>query len=93
VAGTEPLGDIVVLPHIFKITQKIELAKHVYKLRCEPVNDITGETIFGTIDFKDEVHPKIVFAWENGNNYLRNITQEGKRLKEKYIPDISLGQE
>jgi len=81
-------GDIVVLPEVCQITEKKINSRGVHHIKCSNQH---GATASGTIDFRDEVKPKITLLRENGG-VISNISADGKRWQKKNIPNIPLGQ-
>lgn len=86
--GTGIAGGIVVLPEVCQITEKKIAAKGVHHIKC---GNQYGTTASGTIDFRDEIKPKITLIRENGGA-ITNISAAGKRWQKKNIPNILLGQ-
>ena len=86
--GTGIAGGIVVLPEVCIITEKKLQQKAVHHIKCANQH---GTTASGTIDFRDEVKPKITLIRENGG-LITNISAEGKKWHRKNIPSIPLGQ-
>ena len=81
-------GGIVVLPEVCQITEKKINSKGVHHIKC---SNQYGTTASGTIDFRDEVKPKITLIRENGG-VITNISSDGKRWQNENIPNIPLGQ-
>jgi hypothetical protein len=81
-------GSIVALPEVCKITEKKINSKGVHHIKC---SNQYGTTVSGTIDFRDEVKPKITLIRENGT-VITNISAEGKKWQKKNIPNVPLGQ-
>lgn len=81
-------SDITVLPDVCQITEKKINSKGVHHIKC---NNQYGTTASGTIEFRDQVNPKITLIRETGH-IITNISSEGKEWKKKNIPYIQLGQ-
>jgi hypothetical protein len=92
VAFGSSLGIIHVEPYVFELLEKTIISKNVHKIRCRPLNDKYGSTeITGTIDFSNELRPKVKLLNENGITYISNLTEKGKKTHKKYIPNVWLG--
>lgn len=91
--GFNPIGGrIYAEPYLFEIIEKKIIAKNVHKIKCRPINDKYGTTeITGTIDFSNELKPKIHLVNDRGYTYISNITEKGKKTAKKYIPNVWLG--
>jgi hypothetical protein len=50
-----------------------------------------GELILGTIDFRNELKPKVNLVTESGHVKITNISEKGKKFHLKYIKNIYLG--
>ncbi|MCE5318842.1 MAG: hypothetical protein LLG04_15960 [Parachlamydia sp.] len=66
------------------------------KIICRGLHHIKGQNQYGTIasgtiDFRDQVWPKITLVTEGGI-VITNISIEGKEWQKKHIPNIELGQ-
>ena len=81
-------GGIVALPEVCQIAEQKINSKGVHHIKC---NNQYGVTASGTIDFSDELRPKITLIRENGD-VITNISTEGKKWHKKNIPKIPLGQ-
>ena len=88
------VGDeILTEPYLFEIVEKTIVSKNVYRIKCHSINDKYGSPeITGTIDFSNELKPKIHLVNTYGNTYVSNILEKGKEMRMKYIPNIWLGQ-
>ena len=85
-------GIIHAEPYVFEILEKKIVSKNVHRIRCRPLNDKYGSMeINGTIDFTNEIKPKIKLVTDGGNTYISNLTERGKIMYKKYIPDVWLG--
>jgi len=86
-------GDFHTEPYLFEIIERTVVTKNVHKIKCRSINDKYGAgTLFvGTIDFRDELKPKVRLLYENGKTYISNITEKGKETHIKYIPNVWLG--
>jgi hypothetical protein len=79
-------------PYLFEILEKTIVSKNVHKIKCRPINDKYGSAeITGTIDFSNELKPKIHLVNERGHTYISNISVKGKNTQKKYIPKVWLG--
>jgi len=86
------LGIIHVEPYVFELLEKTIISKNVHKIRCRPLNDKYRSTeITGTIDFSNELKPKIKLVNDSGHTYISNITAKGKKFHKKYTPNVWLG--
>jgi hypothetical protein len=81
-------GGTVVLPEVCQITEKKINSKGVHHIKCSNQYGITAS---GTIDFRDEVKPKITLIRENGG-VITNISSDGQKWQKENIPNIPLGQ-
>lgn len=86
-------GEILTEPYHFEILEKTIVSKNVYRIKWHSINDKYGSPeIIGTIDFSNELKPKIHLVNTYGNTYVSNISEKGKELHMKYIPNVWLGQ-
>lgn len=81
-------GSIVALPEVCRITEKKIATEGVHHIKCE---NQYGSTASGTIDFRDELKPKVTLIRDSGH-IITNISADGKRWQKKNIPNIPLGQ-
>ncbi len=79
---------VLPLPTIYKITHKDKRANKNYYI--EGVNQY-GTKMSGIIDAAIETKPKIDLML--GNMQIVNISNEGRKFKLKYIPNVELGWE
>jgi hypothetical protein len=88
-----PIGGVIhTEPYLFEILEKTIVSKNVHKIKCRPINDKYGSAlIIGTIDFRDELKPKILLVNEGGHTYISNISEKGKKTHMEYIPNVWLG--
>lgn len=88
-----PIGGIIhVEPNVFEILEMKIVSKNVHRIRCRPLNDKYGSTeISGTIDFTNEIKPKIKLVNDAGSTYISNLTEKGEKVHKKYIPAVWLG--
>ncbi len=89
-----PVGGLIqVEPYLFKIIERTIISKNVHRIKCTSINDKygAGSLLVGTIDFQDELKPKVRLVNEGGYTYLGNLTEKGKEIHKKYIPNIWLG--
>jgi len=85
-------GVIYAEPYVFKILEKAIISKNVHKLRCRSINDKYGSSeITGIIDFRNELKPIVNLVNAVGHNYISNISEKGKEIHKKYIPNVCLG--
>jgi len=69
-------GAIYTEPYIFELLEKTIVSKNVHKIKCRPINDKYGSAeITGTIDFSNELKPKIHLVNEGGHTYISNISE------------------
>jgi hypothetical protein len=89
-----PIGGVIYSePYLFEILEKKIVSKNVHRIKCRSINDKYGSSeITGTIDFRDEIKPKIHLVNEAGRTYISNISEKGKKIHMKYIPKVWLGQ-
>lgn len=89
-----PIGGVIYAePYLFEILEKKIVSKNVHRIKCRTINDKYGSAeITGTIDFSDEIKPKIHLVNETGHTFISNISEKGKKTHMKYIPKIWLGQ-
>jgi hypothetical protein len=88
-----PIGGVIhAEPYLLEIIEKTIIAKNVHKIKCRTINDkYGGNEITGTIDFRNELKPKIRLVNERGYPYISNISEKGKKYHKKYIPNVWLG--
>ena len=88
-----PIGGVIhTEPYLFEIIERTIVSKNVHRIKCRSINDKYGSAlIIGTIDFRDELQPKVHLVNEGGYTYISNITDKGKETHKKYIPNIWLG--
>jgi len=85
-------GEIQTEPYLLEIIEKTIIAKNVHRIKCRTINDkYGGNEITGTIDFSNELKPKIHLVNERGYIYINNISEKGKKNHKKYIPNVWLG--
>jgi hypothetical protein len=80
---------IVATPLIYKLIDKTIRSRGIHHVKGQNQNGVIAS---GTIDFRDQVEPKIIFITDAGT-IITNISIEGIKWKNKYIPNIILGQE
>lgn len=85
--GIAGLG-IVATPQIYKLIDKTIRSQGIHHVKGQNQNGVIAS---GTIDFRDQVKPKITFITDGGT-IITNISTEGRKLRKKYIPNIMLGQ-
>lgn len=88
-----PIGGIIhAEPYVFEILEKKIVSKNVHRIKCRSLNDKYGSTeLNGTIDFTNEIKPKIKLVNDSGHIYISNLTEKGKKGHKKYIPNVWLG--
>jgi hypothetical protein len=88
-----PIGGVIhAEPYLFEIIENTVVSKNVHRIKCRPINDKYGSAeITGTIDFSNEFKPKIHLVNEAGHTYISNISEKGKIMHMKYIPNVWLG--
>ena len=88
-----PIGDVIhTEPYLFEILEKTIVSKNVHRIKCRPINDKYGSAeITGTIDFSNELKPKIHLVNEGEHVYISNISEKGEKTHMKYIPNVWLG--
>jgi hypothetical protein len=86
--GIASIG-IVPVPQIYKIIDKTITSKGIHHIKAKNQNGVIAS---GTINFRDQVNPKITLITDGGT-VITNISTEGLEWKKKYIPNIILGQE
>jgi len=88
-----PIGGVIYAePYLFEILEKTIVIKNVHRIKCRPLNDKYGNAdITGTIDFSNELEPKIHLLNVVGDPYISNISEQGKKTRKKYIPNVWLG--
>ena len=89
-----PIGGIIQAePYLLKIIERTIVEKNVHRIKCTSINDKygAGSLIIGTIDFRDELKPKVRLVNEGGHTYIGNLTDKGKKMSQKYIPNVWLG--
>ena len=86
------VGVIYTEPYLFEILEKTIVSKNVHKIKCRPINAKYGSVeITGTIDFSNELKPKIHLVNEGGHTYISNLSEKGKETHMEYIPNVWLG--
>lgn len=89
-----PIGGVIhAEPYLFKIIERTIISKNVHRIKCTSINDKygAGSLVMGTIDFQDELKAKVHIVNEGGYTYIGNITEKGKEIHRRYIPNIWLG--
>ena len=85
-------GAIHTEPYLFELLEKTIVSKNVHRIKCRSINDKYGSAeITGTIDFSNDLKPKIYLVNEGGHVYISNISEKGKKTHMKYIPNVCLG--
>ncbi|TAN39490.1 MAG: hypothetical protein EPN25_11515 [Nitrospirae bacterium] len=86
--GVAGIG-IVPVPQIYNIVDKTIRSQGIHHIKGQNQNGVIAS---GTIDFRNQIKPKITLITDGGT-VITNISMEGLKWKKKYIPDIILGQE
>lgn len=73
---------------VYLIIEKKVISKGVHHIKGK---NQYGVITSGTIDFRDQVNPKITLVTEGGV-VITNISNEGKEWQKKHIPNMELGQ-
>jgi hypothetical protein len=73
---------------VYIVVEKEIVAKGVHHLKAK---NQYGTTASGTIDFRDQLKPKVTLVTEGGV-VITNISNEGKKWQKRNIPRIVLGQ-
>lgn len=79
---------IISTPQIYKIIEKTIRAQGIHHIKGQNQNGVIAS---GTIDFRDQIKPKINIVTDGGT-IITNISSEGLRWKKRYISNIILGQ-
>ena len=85
-----PIGGVIYSePYVFELLEKTIVSQNVHKIRCRTLNDKYGNSeITGTIDFRNELKPIVNLVNATGHKYISNITEKGKEVHKKYIPNV-----
>jgi len=86
--GVAGIG-IFAIPQVYKIIDKTIRSQGIHHIKGQNQNGVIAS---GTIDFRDQLKPKITLITD-GETIITNISTEGLKWKNKYIPSIMLGQE
>lgn len=73
---------------VYVLVEKQIVTKGVHHVKAK---NQYGTTASGTIDFRDQLKPKVTLVTEGGV-VITNISDEGKEWQKKNIPKIILGQ-
>jgi hypothetical protein len=79
---------ILTQAQVYIITEKTITSKGVHHIKG--INQY-GSIASGTIDFRDQVYPKITLV-SQGGVVITNISSKGKEWQKKNIPNMKLGQ-
>jgi hypothetical protein len=84
------IGGVGILTQaqVYLIIEKKIISKGVHQIKGK---NQYGTTASGTIDFRNQLKPKITLVTEGGV-VITNISNEGKAWQKKNIPNIELGQ-
>jgi hypothetical protein len=87
---SEGIAGIGVLTQaqVYIVLEKKTVAKGVHHLKAK---NQYGTIASGTIDFRDQLKPKVTLVTEGGV-VITNISNEGKEWQKRNIPRIILGQ-
>jgi len=86
-------GTIYSEPYVFKIIERSIISKDKHRIKCKSINDRYGSSeIVGTIDFSNKLKPKVHLVNDFGEIYISNISNRGKKMHDKYIPNVRLGE-
>jgi hypothetical protein len=89
-----PIGGLIYSePYLFEILERTIISKNVHRIKCRSINDKYGggAEITGTVDFSNELKPKIKLLNEGGHAYINNLSEKGEKMHKKYIPNVWLG--
>ena len=85
-------GVIHAEPYVFELLERTIVSQNIHKIRCRSINDKYGSSeITGIIDYKNELKPIVNFVNAVEDTYISNITEKGKEIHKKYIPNVWLG--
>jgi len=79
--------NIVPFAWIERVIEKKEISTGVWKIKCQ--NQL-GVVSSGTIDISQPDKSKIKITSSNGIS-ITNISEEGIKMKNKYIPKVNIG--
>jgi hypothetical protein len=79
---------ILTQAQVYLVVEKKIISKGVHYIKGKNQYGIIAS---GTIDFRDQLKPKITLVTEGGV-VITNISNEGKKWQKKNIPNIELGQ-
>jgi hypothetical protein len=79
---------ILTLAQVYIVVEKKIISKGIHQIKGKNQYGITAS---GTIDFRDQVKPKITLVTESGV-VITNISNKGKEWQRKNIPNMVLGQ-
>jgi hypothetical protein len=79
---------ILTQAQVYLIVEKKIISKGVHHIKGK---NQYGTIASGTIDFRDQLKPKLTLVTEGGV-VITNISNEGKEWQKKNIPNIILGQ-
>jgi hypothetical protein len=80
-------GNAIPFSYYNFIVSISEPVKNIFIVECQ---NPLGVIFEGTIDLRDRLHPLIKLTAENGVT-ITNISEGGKKLKQKLIPKVFLG--
>ena len=79
---------ILTQAQVYLVVEKKIVSKGIHQIKGK---NQYGTMASGTIDFRDQVKPKITLVTEEGV-VITNISNEGKEWQKKNIPNMTLGQ-
>jgi hypothetical protein len=86
-------GKIFAEPYLFEVIERTIIQSNMHRIKCKSINDKYGDgsMILGTIDFRDDLKPKVTLVTESGYAYISNITEKGREVHREHIPNVWLG--
>ncbi len=80
-------GEIIPFAFIYEVIEREGGPEGFYKVKCK--NQL-GVITTGSIDLRDLQKPKILLTTCDGIT-ITNISDDGRKFKERFIPKVSLG--
>ena len=87
VTFAERNGEVVPFAFIYGILEKENKSDDVYNIKCR--NQL-GVVSTGTIDLRNRLKPKITLTTDRGTTLI-NISDDGRKMKNKFLPKVDLG--
>ena len=87
VTFAERSGEVVPFAFIYTILEKRSQVEGLYNIKCR---NQMGVVSTGTINVRDILNPKITLISDTGIT-LTNISESGRKMKNKYLPKVDLG--